>query len=251
MTRHPNLLHLFPETPGTLWQLSCVSVGAGVLFISLAAAVSGHPPGSIDQDIHAWAVANRGDASSAIARGIARTGSSRATLPMLVLVGAAAPLVKRSLPLRLASGTLLAGVAGLGIALGIAINSSLARGRPDLADWVGVAGGTGTAFPSGHTTSATLFAAACAWALAPRARSGAARVLLIAATGGFALAVGWSRIWLGVHWPSDVLGGWLYAIAWSALAVAGVGWLRRVTSGGAGSSRVRARASSPLDMPRP
>lgn len=230
MTRHGNMLQLLPETPGTLWQLTCVGVGAGVLFISLAAVVSGHGPGSIDQSIHAWAVANRGDAGSAIARGIARTGSSRATLPVLVLVGAAAPVVKRSLPLRFASGLLLAGVAGLGIAVGIAINASIARGRPDLEDWVGVAGGS--AFPSGHTTSATLFAAACAWALAPRARTRAARVVLIVATAGFALAVGWSRIWVGVHWPSDVLGGWLYAIAWSALAVAGVGWLRRARGGG-------------------
>jgi len=230
MTTRSNLLQLLPETPVPLWQLTCVGVGAGVLFVSLAVAVAGHGPGSIDQSIHAWAGAHRGEASSALARGIARTGSSRATLPVLVLVGAVAPVVKRSAPLRLASGLLLAGVTGLGIAVGIAINASIARGRPDLEDWVGVAGGS--AFPSGHTTSATLFAAACAWALAPRARSRAARIALVAATCGFALAVGVSRVWVGVHWPSDVLGGWLYAIAWTALAVAGVGWLRRVTTDG-------------------
>ena len=131
MTTRSNLLQLLPETPVPLWQLTCVGVGAGVLFVSLAVAVAGHGPGSIDQSIHAWAGAHRGDASSALARGIARTGSSRATLPVLVLVGAVAPVVKRSVPLRLASGLLLAGVTGLGIAVGIAINASIARGRPD------------------------------------------------------------------------------------------------------------------------
>jgi membrane-associated phospholipid phosphatase len=227
MTRHSILLQLLPEPPESVWQPGCLGLGAGALFVSLAIGVTGHEPGSTDRTIHAWAVANRGDASSAIGRVIARTGSSRATLPALVLVGAVAPDGRRSVRLRLASGLLLAGVTGLGIAGRIGINARTARRRPEPTDWVGHAGGS--AFPSGHTTSATLFAAACAWALAPRFRGGAPRAVLWAAAGGFALAVGWSRVWVGVHWPSDVLGGWLYALAWSALAVTWVGWRRQVT----------------------
>ena len=222
MTRHSILLQLLPETTGPVWQLGCAGLGAGALFISVAVAVTGRAPGSTDLSIHAWAVANRGDASSAIARGIARTGSSRATLPALVLVGAVAPDVQRSFPLRLASGLLLAGVTGLGIAGRIAIN---ARHRPWASGTDGLGRGTPVAAPS---LPGTPRPPPCSPRPAPgrwhrRSRSGAARVVLLAATGGFALAVGWSRIWVGVHWPSDVLGGWLYAIAWSALAVAGVG----------------------------
>jgi undecaprenyl-diphosphatase len=116
------------------------------------------------------------------------------------------------------AGALLAGLAALGGGLGVVLNRSLDRERPPEADWAGVA--VGGSFPSGHTTTATLFAAACVWALLARVRSRRGRVALVATCTAFALGVGWSRVWLGVHWPSDVLGGWTFALAWSTLAAA-------------------------------
>lgn len=59
---------------------------------------------------------------------------------------------------------------------------------------------SGYSFPSGHTAAA--FAGAVAW-LMTAARTRLGRILPIA----FALCVGWSRIYLGAHWPSDVLAG--------------------------------------------
>ena len=64
-------------------------------------------------------------------------------------------------------------------------------------------------FPSGHAAGAmTLFGAvALLWRSRP----------LMALCGAMILATGMSRVWLGVHWPSDVIGGWIEGAAWLLL----------------------------------
>jgi undecaprenyl-diphosphatase len=102
--------------------------------------------------------------------------------------------------------------------VGLVINSSVGRPRARIEDWAGVAGGP--SYPSGHTTAATVFALLCAWALTGRAGPSRARVVPWIAAVVFALTIGWTRVWLGVHWPSDVAGGLLYGAAWSATFLA-------------------------------
>ncbi|MEA2321086.1 MAG: hypothetical protein QOD81_936, partial [Solirubrobacteraceae bacterium] len=71
------------------------------------------------------------------------------------------------------------------------------------------------AWPSGHATAAMTLAL-CAVLVAPPAM----RAVTALAGGAFAAAVGYSVIVLAWHYPSDVLGGFLVAGAWAALAVA-------------------------------
>lgn len=78
---------------------------------------------------------------------------------------------------------------------------------------------TGYALPSGHTTQATAFFGALALIVA---RRGAPRGLAWAARGSAALvaaSVGVSRVYLGVHWATDVVAGWVLG----ASILAGVG----------------------------
>ncbi|HLB20489.1 MAG TPA: phosphatase PAP2 family protein [Solirubrobacteraceae bacterium] len=83
-------------------------------------------------------------------------------------------------------------------------------------------------FPSGHSTAAAIVAIGAVLVATPRLRPA------VAALGAlFALAVGAALLVRGAHMPSDVLGGYLLALMWAALAVAGVRISERRRSPGA------------------
>jgi undecaprenyl-diphosphatase len=75
-------------------------------------------------------------------------------------------------------------------------------------------------FPSSHAANATITYLALAL-IASRSRVyPAERRLLLTLAALLALTIGLSRVWLGVHWPSDVLAGWLFGVGWVALTSA-------------------------------
>jgi membrane-associated phospholipid phosphatase len=88
------------------------------------------------------------------------------------------------------------------------------RVRPDFAE--GGARLESLSYPSGHSSGiATLVTVALV--LAWRLLAGRARHLALAAGVGLAVLVGLTRMWLGLHFLSDVLGGWSLGVAWSLL----------------------------------
>jgi len=99
---------------------------------------------------------------------------------------------------------------------------AIGRERPDIVEHAAL---TFTAsFPSGHAflSAVVLLGIAGFVGIASR-RADIARFSLWTAWLLMAV-IGVSRIYLGVHWPSDVLGGWCLGVAWSGVAVA---WLGR------------------------
>jgi undecaprenyl-diphosphatase len=90
----------------------------------------------------------------------------------------------------------------------------IARARPDLEPHLVVV--KTSSFPSGHATSSMIFYLTIAIALTAgtrwQRRAAAAAVLL-------SLCVGVSRVMLGVHWPSDVVGGWAFGMLWVLLTL--------------------------------
>lgn len=69
-------------------------------------------------------------------------------------------------------------------------------------------------FPSGHATLSMTFAIT----LVILTWKTKWRWLVISLGGLFTLVIAWTRLYLGVHFPSDILGGWFLAITWSILS---------------------------------
>lgn len=74
-------------------------------------------------------------------------------------------------------------------------------------------------FPSGHALNSTVIAGMVAYLLARRLRTHRARVTAGVAAVTWALAMGMSRVFLGHHWLTDVMFGWVLGCAWLALLV--------------------------------
>lgn len=109
---------------------------------------------------------------------------------------------------------LLLGVAFLGgQALSHGMKSVFSRPRPDLVPH-GVEIATAS-FPSGHSMMAAVTYLTLAVILARTQPRLSLRIFLIAAAAVLAILVGTSRVYLGVHWPSDVLAGWSLGAAWA------------------------------------
>src|ERR1051325_11344475 len=72
-------------------------------------------------------------------------------------------------------------------------------------------------FPSGHAKMSAIAYLTRATPLARVHRNRRVKALVVALGVSMALFVGISRIYLGVHWPSDVLAGWCVGAAWAAL----------------------------------
>jgi membrane-associated phospholipid phosphatase len=90
-----------------------------------------------------------------------------------------------------------------------------ARERPQIA--LRMVRASGFAFPSGHAMASSAIYAALAHVLCGPPRSW--RRWAIPAAVLLTFVVGWSRVYLHVHYPTDVLGGWLLGLSWYVLLV--------------------------------
>jgi|SRR5690348_11541364 len=90
----------------------------------------------------------------------------------------------------------------------------IARARPTLEPHLVVV--QTSSFPSGHAASSMIFYLSLALALAARSRW---RWLAAACAIVLSLLIGSSRVMLGVHWPSDVVGGWSFGLLWVLLTL--------------------------------
>lgn len=99
----------------------------------------------------------------------------------------------------------------------------VSRPRPPMADWLEKV--SSWSFPSSHSAGTMMTCVALAWLFGRG--DGAILVALFAA-----MFIGWTRVALGVHWPSDVMAGWGIGLVWTGLAMS----MRNVLAPESGSS---------------
>lgn len=110
------------------------------------------------------------------------------------------------------------------------LTSFFDRPRPVFSDPLETVAGPG--FPSGHALRAVLLFGLILYLLLPWLKSWGWRFLATAATVALILLIGYSRVFLGSHYPTDIVAGYAFGLAWGALVYTGIElaalwWARR------------------------
>lgn len=117
----------------------------------------------------------------------------------------------------------LAGTISGSLAVGLA-KTAVARPRPLVVDHLVDA--WSASFPSGHAANSAIVYLTLALLLSQIIERPAARGYVIGLAVLLAGAIGVSRVYLGVHWPSDVIGGWSFGVLWALGWWSLGGWIR-------------------------
>jgi len=113
---------------------------------------------------------------------------------------------------------LIGGAAAVSVTATTMGKKMIGRVRPDHADAVPPYE-TSPSFPSGHTLNTTVVIALVVYLACLQIKRTSARIALIAAGVIFIVAMGLSRVYLGHHWLTDVIVGWVIGLAWVGIVI--------------------------------
>lgn len=207
------MTHVPPDRRHTRWLkafevlLSWVALVGGVLvFAWLAAWVQSRTEIPFDQPILQWTAQVRTEGLTTVMSAITFLGNG-SVLTVVALVGSTFLWLKKH---RHSAAFLAITAGGIG-ALNFALKALFARARPGLA--IDIA--SGFSFPSGHAMgSASVYGALVMIVIT---RFPKLRWPLVAVCTALVVAIGVSRVYLHVHYPSDVLAGWGLGVSWPLL----------------------------------
>jgi undecaprenyl-diphosphatase len=200
--------------------LVCVAAVAG--FVALTEEALGHG-GDMAAFDTAFARALHGETSEAGLRVFAFVSwlGSRDVVAAVSLVVAAVLIAKRRLVL--AFGWIGAQVGGA--LLNLALKAWFARTRPEFADPLLAA--SSWSFPSGHAMATFIACGVGAYLLLRGGRSWRTTALVVSAALSWSLVMAFSRLYLGVHYASDVIAGLIGGAAWVAVCVSALEMMHR------------------------
>lgn len=165
--------------------------------------------GPVDRSIYEALYAGNHPALVAVARGFTLLGEPTVLIAASVIAAIGLWLAgHRRLPVVVIAVTML------GRGLSEAQKYWIARARPDFESHLVVV--KTQSFPSGHANSSMIFYLMLALVLT---EGGKCRRPAVAGAIMLSLCIGLSRVMLGVHWPSDVVGGWAFGMLWVLLTL--------------------------------
>jgi undecaprenyl-diphosphatase len=205
--------------------LAAAGIAAAALAVLLLGGlVVDHWPFAWDRTITLWMAAHRTPARTAALIDLTALGG--ATLLTLIVVLVTGFLLVQRLWLT-ALLTMAASVSG-GLVVSVA-KHWVGRARPDIVERLVVV--ANASFPSGHATNSAVCYLTMAALASQVVRDRASQRYLIGAAVLLVGAIGISRVYLGVHWASDVMTGWSFGTLW-ALAWWWLGAKARASIGG-------------------
>ena len=208
-----------------------VAIGALAVwaFAGLTQDVVGHDEAAlVDPHVLRWVASHRTDWLTSVMKAVTRLGSTAVIVPLFVIVISVLVIRRRD---WWSSALLALAVTG---AMGLynIVKGAVGRVRPPRGLWIGHYGGG--SFPSGHASQSIAFLGMLAIVLSA-GRSGKSRAVIWTGAVLVVVMVGASRVYLGAHWLSDILGGWALGVAW--LSVLLVVHFLTSARGGGGSVR--------------
>lgn len=200
-----------------------VALGAVWAFAVVAEEVLKGSTQRMDDAVLTWVEAHRTGVLDRVALEVTALGNF-ATLTVLVLTVSVFLWLTRH---RLSVALLMIAVAGGGI-LNTLLKDYFNRPRPTVVEW-----GTDVvsqSFPSGHSMAAAIAYGSVAYLGGRLEPTPTLRWTTWSFAALLILAIGASRIYLGVHYPSDVVAGYIAGLAWTAFVVSGIRALRYYAS---------------------
>lgn len=161
-------------------------------------------------------------------------------LPIVILITAGFLAVRR---LWLTMALVLAGTISGSLAIS-AVKLLVGRVRPEVVDHLVQV--SSASFPSGHAANSAIVYLTIATLIAQIVDGRGARLYILVVTALLVTLIGVSRLYLGVHWPSDVLAGWSFGTLW-AIAWWAIGARIRLARAEAGRRPARPRSVSDSD----
>lgn len=203
--------------------LAVVMIGA-VLFAELARAMVAGRTREVDEGILRWMAANGSPSVDTFMLEVTALGA-RLVVWMVVMVATAFLLLNRH---RWSAALLWVSMLGAGL-INMVMKEFFDRPRPDVFPWRTPHVGNAS-FPSGHAMTSIVIYGTLGYLLGRLMPTKATRNATYALAALVILLVGGSRLYLGVHYPSDVLAGFMTGAAWAftcGLGMEAVRYFRR------------------------